>query len=148
VTDKDLAGTRAPGPSHLRDLSRAACEQLLSEHVVGRVGFCGAAGPVIVPVNYRLYDEQVVFRTSPYGMLSELRRRTPVAFEVDGIDEPAETGWDVLGCGFAEAVTGDYPLSQLWRTGPTPWAAGTRSLFIAITLTTLSGRSVRGPFAD
>ena len=53
-----------------------------------------------------------------------------------------------VACGYAEAVTGDHQLSQLWRTGPTPWAAGTRSLFIAITLTTLSGRSVRGPFAD
>ena len=88
-----------------------------------------------------------MFRTSPYGMLSELRRRTAVAFEVDGIDEPTETGWDVLGRGFAEAVTGDYPLTQLWRSGPSPWAAGTRNLFIAITLTSLTGRIVRGPFA-
>ena len=148
MDEADPAGARPTGSSHLRDLPRSACEELLGQHIVGRVAFCGAAGPVILPVNYRLHNEQVVFRTSPYGTLSELRRRTPVAFEIDGIDESAATGWDVLGCGFAEAVTGDHTLSQLWRTGPIPWAAGTRSLFIAITLTSLSGRTVRGAFAD
>ena len=148
MSEGDLAGIRGPSSSHLRELSRSACEQLLSQHVVGRVGFCSAGGPVILPVNYRLYNEQVVLRTSPYGLISELRRRTPVAFEVDDIDERAETGWDVLGRGFAEAVTGDHPLNQLWRTVPAPWAAGTRSLFIAITLTSLSGRIVRAHPAD
>ncbi|HYI55363.1 MAG TPA: pyridoxamine 5'-phosphate oxidase family protein, partial [Microlunatus sp.] len=124
------------------------CEELLQKHVVGRVGFCGAAGPVILPVNYRVHTGQVVFRTSAYGLLSELRRRTPVAFEIDGIDEPAETGWDVLGRGTAEAVMHDHVLTELWGSGPIPWAKGTRNMFIAITLTSLTGRVIRGPFAD
>lgn len=141
-------GAGESGSSHLVDLSRSACEELLSQHVVGRVGFCGAAGPLILPVNYRIYNDQIVFRTSPYGMLSELRQRTPVAFEVDGIDESAERGWDVLGRGFAEGVTMDYPLTQLWQKGPIPWASGVRNLFIAITLESLTGRVVRGPFVD
>ena len=145
---EELAGEHPGGSSHLRELTWAECEKLLQQHVVGRVGFCGAAGPLIVPVNYRFYTGQVVFRTSPYGMLSELMRRTPVAFEIDGIDEPAETGWDVLGRGFAEAVTLDHHLTQLWSSGPVPWAKGTRNLFIAITLTTLTGRVIRGAFAD
>jgi nitroimidazol reductase NimA-like FMN-containing flavoprotein (pyridoxamine 5'-phosphate oxidase superfamily) len=133
---------------HFRDLTRSECEKLLQEHVVGRVGFCGAAGPLILPVNYRVQTGQVVFRTSAYGMLSELRRRTPVAFEIDGINEPGETGWDVLACGTAEAVMHDHLLTELWGSGPIPWAKGTRNLFIAITLTSLTGRVVRGPFAD
>jgi len=136
------------GSSHFRELTRAECEERLQEHVVGRVGFCGAAGPLILPVNYRVHTGQVVFRTSAYGMLAELRRRTPVAFEIDGIDEPAETGWDVLGRGTAEAVTHDHLLTDLWGSGPIPWAKGTRNMFIAITLTSLTGRVIRGPFAD
>ena len=136
------------GSSHFRELTRAECEEWLQEHVVGRVGFCGAAGPLILPVNYRVHTGQVVFRTSAYGLLSELRRRTPVAFEIDGIDEPAETGWDVLGRGTAEAVMHDHVLTELWGSGPIPWAKGTRNLFIAITLTSLTGRVIRGPFAD
>ena len=136
------------GSSHFRELTRAECEERLQEHVVGRVGFCGAAGPLILPVNYRVHTGQVVFRTSAYGMLAELRRRTPVAFEVDGIDEPAETGWDVLGRGTAEAVMHDHLLTELWGSGPIPWAKGTRNMFIAITLTSLTGRVIRGPFAN
>jgi len=136
------------GSSHFRELTRAECEERLREHVVGRVGFCGAAGPLILPVNYRVHTGQVVFRTSAYGMLAELRRRTPVAFEIDGIDEPAETGWDVLGRGTAEAVMHDHLLTELWGSGPIPWAKGTRNMFIAITLTSLTGRVIRGPFAD
>ena len=136
------------GSSHFRELTRAECEERLQEHVVGRVGFCGAAGPLILPVNYRVHTGQVVFRTSAYGMLAELRRRTPVAFEIDGIDESAETGWDVLGRGTAEAVAHDHLLTELWGSGPIPWAKGTRNMFIAITLTSLTGRVIRGPFAD
>ena len=58
------------GSSHFRELTRSECEALLQKHVVGRVGFCGAAGPLILPVNYRVHAGQVVFRTSAYGMLS------------------------------------------------------------------------------
>ena len=136
------------GSSHFRELTRSECEERLQEHVVGRVGFCGAAGPLILPVNYRIHTGQVVFRTSAYGMLAELRRRTPVAFEIDGIDESAETGWDVLGRGTAEGVMHDHLLTELWGSGPIPWAQGTRNMFIAITLTSLTGRVIRGPFAD
>lgn len=145
---EELAAELPGDSNHLRELTWPECEDLLQKHVVGRVGFCGAAGPLILPVNYRIYTGQVVFRTSPYGMLSELRRRTPVAFEIDGIDEPAETGWDVLGRGFAEAITLDHPLVQLWSSGPVPWAKGTRNLFVAITLTSLTGRVIRAAFAD
>jgi len=143
----DLGGLPR-GSSHFRELTRSECEELLQQHVVGRVGFCGGAGPLILPVNYRVHTDQVVFRTSAYGMLAELRRRTPVAFEIDGIDESAETGWDVLGRGTAEGVVEDHLLTELWGSGPIPWAKGTRNMFIAITLTSLTGRVVRGPFAD
>lgn len=148
MNDDELTGEQPRGSSHLKELTRSECENLLQQHVVGRVGFCGAAGPLILPVNYRMYAGQVVFRTSPYGMLSELQQRTLVAFEIDGIDEKAETGWDVLGRGFAEAVTLDYALTQLWRDSPEPFAMGTRNLFVAITLSSLTGRVVRGAFAD
>lgn len=136
------------GPGHLEELSPSTCRDLLAQHAVGRVGFAENGGPVILPVNYRIADTTIVFRTSPAGMLSQLRRRTAVAFEVDGIDESSQRGWSVLGRGFAEGVTGDHQLTQLWQSGPVPWAGGTRNLFIAITLDELTGRRVRGPWVD
>ncbi|GAA3711245.1 hypothetical protein GCM10022204_32490 [Microlunatus aurantiacus] len=144
----DREGPGPTGAAHLEELPTPVCRRLLGEHVAGRVGFAERGGPVILPVNYRPYGDGVVFRTSPTGVLSQLRRRTAVAFEVDGIDEAGQSGWSVLGRGFAEVVTRDHQLTQLWQSGPTPWAQGTRNLFIAVTFESLTGRRVRGPWAD
>jgi uncharacterized protein len=134
--------------SNFAELSRSECEKLLAEHSVGRVGLAAPAGPQILPVTYAYYGKTVVFRTSPYGVLSSLERHTRVAFEIDDIDEERESGWSVLVLGSAERVTQQYTLSTLWKEGPVPWASGTRNLFIAITPDSITGRSVRAPFAD
>lgn len=136
------------GRAHLEELPPDTCRLLLEEHGVGRVGFDSTGGPVILPVNYQIVNESIVFRTSPAGTLAQLRRRTPVAFEVDGIDETSHRGWSVLVRGFAEVVTSDHQLTQLWRTGPVPWASGTRNLFIALTCESVTGRRIRGAWVD
>lgn len=134
--------------SNFAELSRSECERLLAEHTVGRVGLSAPSGPQILPVTYAYYGKTVVFRTSPYGVLSSLERHTRVAFEIDDIDEERHSGWSVLVLGSAERVTQQYTLSTLWKEGPVPWASGTRNLFIAITPDSITGRSVRAPFAD
>jgi nitroimidazol reductase NimA-like FMN-containing flavoprotein (pyridoxamine 5'-phosphate oxidase superfamily) len=136
------------GSPHLEELTPATCRQLLAEHTVGRVGFHSAGGSVIIPVNYQMVNDDVVFRTSPAGTLAELRRRTSVAFEVDDIDEVGHRGWSVLVRGYAEVVTNDHQLTQLWQTGPVPWASGTRNLFVAIRAEAVTGRRIRGPSTD
>jgi uncharacterized protein len=134
--------------SHFVELSRSECEKLLGEHRIGRVGLNAPTGPQILPVTYTYYAQTVVFRTSPYGLLSALERHARVAFEVDDIDEDGQMGWSVLVTGSAEKVTRQYTLTTLWKEGPVPWASGTRNLFIAITPDSITGRKVRAPFAD
>jgi nitroimidazol reductase NimA-like FMN-containing flavoprotein (pyridoxamine 5'-phosphate oxidase superfamily) len=112
------------------------------------VGLNAPAGPQILPVTYAYYAKTIVFRTSPYGVLSSLGRHTRVAFEIDDIDEERESGWSVLVLGSAERVTREYTLTSLWKDGPVPWAEGTRNLFIMITPETITGRAVRAPFVD
>jgi hypothetical protein len=90
----------------------------------------------------------VIFRTSPYGPLAGLVRRTSVAFEIDSIDEQDKSGWSVLLLGFAEAMAHDYLLTAAWETGPVPWADGVRNLFIEITPRKISGRSIRSASTD
>lgn len=143
--DAEPGGGR--GSPHLEELTAETCRQLLAEHAVGRVGFHSDGGSVIFPVTYRMVDDTVVFRTSPAGTLAQLRRRTSVAFEVDDIDERAR-GWSVLVSGHPEVVTNDHRLTQLWQTGPVPWASGTRNLFIAISMESVTGRRIRGPWVD
>jgi nitroimidazol reductase NimA-like FMN-containing flavoprotein (pyridoxamine 5'-phosphate oxidase superfamily) len=67
--------------SNFAELSRSECEKLLAEHSVGRVGLAAPNGPQILPVTYAYHGKTVVFRTSPYGLLSSLERHTRVAFE-------------------------------------------------------------------
>jgi nitroimidazol reductase NimA-like FMN-containing flavoprotein (pyridoxamine 5'-phosphate oxidase superfamily) len=136
--------------SRLQAISRDRCEELLARCSTGRIAWNAGDGPELLPVSYAMYNSQVVFRTSPYGVLSQLsRQRSRVAFEVDEIDQEHGTGWSVVVRGTAEGVVQDHDLARLWSMERiTPWATGTRNLFVAITAQTVSGRRVKAPFAD
>lgn len=142
---------REPGESPVRphgrrptavDLSRADCQALLESRNIGRIGWSAGDGPQIFPVSYACLADLVVFRTSPFGVLSELVRPAPVVFEVDELDEEARSGWSVIARGRAQAVASPALLTHLWTLdGAEPWAAGTRNLFIGIEVEHLTGRS-------
>lgn len=137
-----------PPTGSFGELSEAECKELLAQHTAGRVGFMVGDGPQILPVTYQYRTGSVIFRTSPYGPLAGLVRRTSVAFEIDGIDEHNKSGWSVLVQGFAEAMAHDYLLTSAWETGPVPWADGVRNLFIEIKPRKISGRAVRSASRD
>ncbi len=124
------------------EIPKARCEDLLAGHKAGRVAWNSADGPKIMPVTYQYWNGMVVFRTAPEGPLAALTRRTRVAFEIDDIDEKAETGWSVVVLGFSEGITQSYTLSTLWRTGPVPWAGGVRNVFVTISPQSITGRAV------
>lgn len=124
-------------------LTQEMCVQLLRTKQVGRVAWQAADGPQILPVTYAWYEDRVVFRTSPYGVLSELLRPTDVAMEIDEIDQDRHSGWSVVVHGQACAVAEPVELNRLWAgSGVVPWAGGVRNLFIEITPRRISGRAV------
>lgn len=125
------------------ELSRERCLELLETHTVGRIAWQSADGPQILPVTYAYFNGSVAFRTSPYGVLSELIRPSSVAFEVDELDQQRRTGWSVVVRGRAQAVAEPAELTDLWSIkGLVPWASGVRGLFIRVTPTRVSGRTV------
>jgi nitroimidazol reductase NimA-like FMN-containing flavoprotein (pyridoxamine 5'-phosphate oxidase superfamily) len=106
-------------------------------------------GPEVLPVTYAYDTGRVVFRTSPFGALSELARGSTVAFQIDEVDAEAGAGWSVLVRGTAAGITEPHDLVNLWtKDGLEPWATGIRNLFIAVTPRTITGRAVRAPYAD
>jgi len=124
------------------DLSPADCQALLESRSIGRIGWTAGDGPQIFPVSYACVADLIVFRTSPFGVLSELVRPAQVVFEVDELDERAQSGWSVIARGRAQAVASPALLTHLWTVdGAEPWAAGTRNLFIGIEVERLTGRS-------
>ena len=83
-------------------LDEAECLQLISAGGIGRIGYTGRYGPTVLPVNFVLYEQAVVFRTgqdSPMG--EDLRTGIAdadyvVAFEVDEISQATREGWSIL----------------------------------------------------
>lgn len=124
--------------SHLKDMPREECFQLLESRQVGRIGFVDPDGPVVLPVNYVILEESVLIATMPGNSISSHAVGRPVAFEVDEIDEFNETGWSVLVRGLASVVANDELPDE--EDQPNPWAEGDRSLVMRISPSHVSGR--------
>ncbi len=121
-------------------LDASACGALLAAGVVGRVAMATPVGPRIVPVNYSVHGEAIVFRTAPYSELSTYGWDTELAFEIDHLDYEAHQGWSVVALGRAHVV--DDPdevqrIREAWN--PRPWAPGTRNLYVKLVWRELSG---------
>jgi hypothetical protein len=122
-------------------LSERRCRELLQSSDLGRVAWQTAEGPQILPVTYVCHGDSLVFRTSPYGPLSELIQPTDVALEVDELDQQRRSGWSVVVQGRAAAVAEPAELVHLWAVaGLVPWAPGVRNVFIQVTPRRISGR--------
>lgn len=85
-------------------LDEDAALMLLAGGDVGRVGITIGAMPAIFPVNYRVIDGAVVFRTSAGSKMSAAAMGAVVAFEVDDYERDSRSGWSVLVVGRAEVV--------------------------------------------
>ena len=130
-------------PGEFRAISPARCEELLQSQSVGRVAWQAADGPQILPVTYAWHEGTIIFRTSPYGVLSELIRPTEVALEIDEIDQNNHRGWSVVVQGRAQGVAEPDQLARMWTAGGVvPWASGIRNVFIQVTPHKVSGRVV------
>lgn len=122
-------------------LGEKQCLELLQGHHVGRIGWQAGDGPQILPVTYAWHDGAVVFRTSPYGVLSDLIRPTDVAMEIDDLDQTRHSGWSVMVQGRAEAVAEPADMVSLWTVdGLVPWAPGVRNVFIRLSPRRITGR--------
>ena len=123
------------------ELPTSTCRELLARHDVGRVAWTAADGPQLYPISYAWFDEQLVFRTSPYGVLSELVQPTAVVLEVDELDPTRRMGWSILVRGQAQGMAAPDELVRLWSVdGAVPWVGGSRGIFIGVRPDQISGR--------
>jgi uncharacterized protein len=122
-------------------MSRSRCQELLESQSIGRVAWQAADGPQILPVTYAYHDGTIIFRTSPYGLLSELVRPTDVALEIDELDQESRQAWSVLVQGRAQGIAEPDQLVRMWAVGGVvPWASGVRNVFIQIIPHRITGR--------
>ncbi len=127
------------------ELTLDECLELLSGGVLGRVALSTPLGPRIVPVNYAMYEDNIVYRTTPYSELGTYGWNTDLAFEVDHIDYEKHQGWSVVAVGRGEIIDDADELQDIRNNwDPTPWATGHRHLYVRLRWRDLTGRRIGG----
>jgi len=129
--------------AEVRELGYAECRALLMREQTGRIAVSTPDGPHIVPLNYSVVDESIVFRTTPFSILATYGRNVKLAFEVDSFRDGRRIGWSVVARGRADVVLDDVELSHIRKVWPPdPWADGPRHLHFRLTWKELTGRSL------
>jgi uncharacterized protein len=136
-----------PPPRQLEELSYADCLARLAAKSLGHLSVVIGHYPQVFPVNYRLDDNIVVFRTHS-GRLLVAANHANVGFQVDHVDPATKTGWSVLVQGMAEDVSdrdGSDPIAKRSRgLGVEPWVPGEKPRFVRIIPAHITGREL-GP---
>jgi nitroimidazol reductase NimA-like FMN-containing flavoprotein (pyridoxamine 5'-phosphate oxidase superfamily) len=133
----------------LEQLDEAECLRLIAPGGVGRLAYSGRYGPTVLPVNYRLYEGTIVFRTAQDSPTDEDLRtgianaEYKVAFEIDEFNLAARDGWSVLIQGPLHHVESDTERASVLEAGVETWPAGDRDLFLRIVPSRITGRRIR-----
>jgi uncharacterized protein len=122
------------------ELPDEECWRRLASRSIGRVAFWTGDGPQIYPVNYVVDSDRIVLRVSAYGPLVINSQHGEVAFEVDELDGELHTGWSLIAVGAASVLEGDEAREMRNLRLLMPWAAGSRSAYVAIAPRRLTGR--------
>ena len=128
----------------LEMLDRDECLRLLGEARVGRVGITTEAMPVVLPVNFVLDDERVVFSSAPGTKLYVAATGAQVGFEVDDVDQDSRWGWSVCVTGPATLVEDPAETERLRGLPLDTWTSPGEESFVAIEPQVVTGRRVRG----
>ena len=135
-------------PAVLVELDEAECLRLISAGGVGRIAFTGRFGPTVLPVNYKLHEGTIVFRTVEDSPTDEDLRtgianaEYKVAFEIDDFSMAAREGWSVLIQGALHHVDSEAERASVRESGVQPWASGPRELYLRVIPSRITGRRI------
>ena len=116
------------------------CFGLLGSVPVGRIGFLAGGEVVILPVNFLVDGQDVVFRTAAGSKLSSIEVGHYVGFEADAYDPVTESGWSVLVSGLAEIVEDDAEAARLDARDLRSWGHPGEPVWVRIRPSSVSGR--------
>lgn len=125
----------------LEVLQLADCYRLLDTVPVGRVGFFSGGEVVILPVNYVVDGQDIVFRSAEGAKLSSLPSGHLVGFEADSYSAATRSGWSVVISGFAEVADSDEEIARLETLGLDTWGlVGLEKTWVRIRPASVTGR--------
>lgn len=129
----------ADTPAGQESLSDENCWDLLRANEFGRLAYVVDGAPAIVPTNYAVDGDQLVFRTTDGTKLHSLLANPRVAFEIDHVDDDTEVGTSVVVHGEAHVLSSD----EEWRieqVGLRAWLGQDRPVLVAIRPSAVTGR--------
>jgi nitroimidazol reductase NimA-like FMN-containing flavoprotein (pyridoxamine 5'-phosphate oxidase superfamily) len=135
--------------AELETLQETECLGLIAAGGIGRLVFAGRWDLTVLPVNYKMHDGAILFRTAQNSATDEDLRtgiahaEYRVAFEVDDFDEEAREGWSVLIQGPAHHLDSDDERRRALEAGVETWPGGLREHFIQIRPDRITGRRIR-----
>jgi nitroimidazol reductase NimA-like FMN-containing flavoprotein (pyridoxamine 5'-phosphate oxidase superfamily) len=118
----------------LEELTRDQCLALLRTREIGRLAVSWPTGPLVVPVNFVVDDDAIVFRSGPGTKLRALASR-PVSFQVDAVDPVHRTGWSVLARGRAREV----PRREIDHLELEAWVPDDKDHWVRLHIVSVSG---------
>lgn len=122
------------------------CFLLLGSVPLGRIGFVSGGEVVILPVNFVLDGQDIVFKTAEGSKLSAVEVGHYVGFEADAYDTATKTGWSIVANGLAEIVESDEEAARLDELGMSPWAGpGPDRVWVRIRPVSITGRRIPAP---
>lgn len=131
-----MADALHPDTEHL---DSAESLRLLGATRVSRIATDVGGEVDIFPINHRVIDDVVVFRTAPGTLLSSSLVSRTVAVEADGLDDLGNA-WSVVIKGHCTQVETSAEAELLEKIGPTPWQQGTKDVFVRVDAKVITGR--------
>ena len=131
----------ADNRDRLASIEVAECWELLRSVPIGRLAMNAPDGLVVIPVNFVVADEAIVFRTAEGTLLAGAAGwGRDVAFQADRIEEALRWGWSVLVQGQMRRVPDEE--AEVLLGAVTPWAAGERHVVGRVAADRISGRRI------
>jgi nitroimidazol reductase NimA-like FMN-containing flavoprotein (pyridoxamine 5'-phosphate oxidase superfamily) len=122
------------------ELTPADCWTLLRGTGLGRLATSADRFVDILPVNYFVHDETILFRTAAGSKLVNIALNSLVAFEVDGVD--TRWHWSVVIHGRAEQLLSEADAIESGVMELVSWSPTAKHTYVRITPTDINGRRI------
>ncbi|NVM99800.1 pyridoxamine 5'-phosphate oxidase family protein [Arthrobacter sp. SDTb3-6] len=121
-------------------LTTEQCWKLLSETSVGRLAVTVEGRPDVFPVNYRIDEQTLLFRTGGGTKLDAISADALVAVEADAVSAEFGLAWSVVVKGRAEVSKDSGTALNSTAQGLFPWQGVGKDRLVRIVPETVTGR--------
>ena len=123
-------------------LDTEQCRHLLRTQELGRLAIRRDETVDIFPVNYRMHDDKLYFRSAPGSKMVDLTSNPHVAFEIDG--RSGRRVWSVVVHGIATRLSSDEEIARSGIETLRTAHPSDKFNYVAITTESVSGRAFTG----